>query len=227
MGVKSLVKSMLAILLGLGFLFLTARAQTQAPSRPSGVTPRSGKPAIAFLGLTDASDPQIAGAMAQRIRGEIGNDSMLVSVPAEEVDKLFAQGILRDPDARPADPEALRREIGEAYLAYGSLERMSVATKRTWWKPWSLKSTWTQGMRLHADGPKGTAVFDGVVDAAVTEPGFLFAPEEDWGKIPPLEREKRLRIMAEAVSVEAAKTLAKAVKSQAPAAPGGTPGPAQ
>jgi hypothetical protein len=203
---------MLAILLGLGFLALQSRAQAPAGTK---------KAAVAFLGLTDASDPQISAAIAMRIRGELGADPTLISIPGEEIDKLFSQGILRGPDLRPDDPQALRREVGDAYLAYGSLERITVDSKRTWWKPWSVKNTWTQGMRLHVvDGVKGSVVFDSLVAAAVHEPGFIFTPEEDWGKVPPLEREKRMRIMAEAVSVEAAKALARAVKGHAaPASP--------
>ncbi|MBW8886254.1 MAG: hypothetical protein JF616_00745 [Fibrobacteres bacterium] len=213
----SLLKSMLAILLGLGFLVLQARAQAPAGTR---------KAAVAFLGLTDASDPQISEAIAKRIRAELGADPTVNSIPGEEIDKLFSQGILRGPDLRPVDPQALRREVGDAYLAYGSLERIAVDSKRTWWKPWSVKNTWTQGMRLRVvDGVKGSVVFDSLVAAAVHEPGFLFTPEEDWGKVPPLEREKRMRIMAEAVSVVAAKALAKAVKSRpvAASAPGSVP----
>jgi len=213
----SLLKSMLAILLGLGFLALQSRAQAPAGTK---------KAAVAFLGLTDASDPQISAAIAKRIRGELGADPTVIAIPGEEVDKLFSQGILRGPDVRPDDPQALRREVGDAYLAYGSLERITVDSKRTWWKPWSVKNTWTQGMRLHVvDGVKGSVVFDSLVAAAVHEPGFIFTPEEDWGKIPPLEREKRMRIMAEAVSVEAAKALAKVVKGRPPStsAPGNVP----
>lgn len=218
---KSILKSLLAILLGLGFLALQSRAQTPAAG--------TKKPAIAFLGLTEGSDPQMRAVITQRIRGELAADTALLEVPGEKVDMLFAKGVLREPDARPENPEAVRREIGNAYLAYASLERLSVATKRTWWKPWSLKNTWTQGMRVEiVDGAKGTVVLDSLVATAVREPGFLFAPEEDWGKLPPLEREKRLRIMAEAVSVEAARTLGNAVKGRVPAAATGnvpaTPG---
>ena len=220
----SLLKSLLAVLLGLGFLALEARAQSAAAA------PK--KPVIAFLGLTGNSDPQVGDAIARRIRDELDMDSELVSVPGEEVDKLFAKGILRGPDARPADPEALRREVGEAYFAYGVLERITVASKRKWWKPWAVKSEWTQGMRLRVtEGAQGKVIFDGVVAAAAKpESGFLFNPEGDWGKLPPLERDKRMRMMAEAVSVESAKALAKAVKdrtappsadsSNAPATPG-------
>ena len=53
-------------------------------------------------------------------------------------------------------------------------------------------------MRLHlVDGKKGEVVFDGMVDATIPETALL-GPEEDWGKIPPLEREARLRVMASA-----------------------------
>jgi hypothetical protein len=215
----SLVKSMLAILLGLGFLVLQSRAQPPAGSK---------KPAVAFLGMTDASDPQISAAIAKRIRGELGSDPAVIAIPGEKIDQLFSQGILRGPDLRPVDPQALRREVGEAFLAYGSLGPITVACKRTWWKPWAVKNSWAQGMRLHVeDGFNGVVVLDSLVAASVREPGFIFAPEEDWGKVPPLEREKRMRIMAEAVSVEAAKALAKAVKGRpAPAsAPASAPAP--
>lgn len=208
---KSLLKSVLAILLGLGFLALQSRAQA----------PAAKKTAVAFLGLTESSDPQISSAIAAHIRGALGADSGITAVPGEEIDKLFAKGILRGPDVRPEDPQALRREVGDAYLAYGSLERIGVSSKRTWWKPWAVKNTWTQGMRLHVvDGSKGAVVLDSLVIAAVHEPGFVFTPEEDWGKVPPLEREKRMRIMADAVSIEAAKVLAKALKTRAPASAG-------
>jgi len=202
--VKSILKSVLAILLGLGFLALQSRAQALAAPK---------KAAIAFLGLTDASDPQISAAIAQRIRSRLEADSTLAAIPGEKIDKLFAKGILRGPGVRPDDPAALRREVGDVYLASGSLERITVASKRTWWKPWAVKNTWTQGMRLRVeDGTKGLVVFDSLVAGTVREPGFVFAPEGDWGKVPPLERETRLRVMAEAVSIEAAKALAKAAK---------------
>ena len=196
---------MLAILLGLGFLALQSRAQAPAAKRA----------AVAFLGLTETSNPQLSAALTKSIRGRLGADSAIIAIPGEEVDKLFAKGILRGPDSRPGDPEALRREVGDAYLAYGSLEPLSVASKRTWWKPWAVKNTWTQGMRLHVvDGAKGAVVFDSLVAAAVREPGFVFNPEGDWGKVPPKERDRRMRIMADAVSIEVAKALAKAVKGR-------------
>lgn len=209
---KYLLKSLLFILLALGFLALDARAQAEAVPK---------KPAVAFLGLAEGSDPQVCEAIAKRIRIEIGNDSGLVSVDGEDIGRLYAKGILRSPETRPADPAALRREIGDAYLAYGKLERISVASERKWWKPWAVKNTWTQGIRLHVVvGEKSDLVLDALVAAAVPEAAFLFPPEEDWGKVAPLEREKRMRIMVEAVSVEAAKALAKAVKDRAnPPAP--------
>ncbi len=202
---KSILKSVLAILLGLGFLALQSRAQ--APAAPK-------KAAIAFLGLTEASDPQISETIAKRIRTRLGADSSLNAIPGEEIEKLLAKGILRGPGLRPGDTAALRREVGDVYLASGGLERVAVASKRIWWKPWSMKNTWTQGMRLHVeDGSKGRVVLDSLVIATVREPGFILAPEGDLGRLPPLEREKRMRLMAEAVSIEAAKSLAKASKA--------------
>ena len=201
---------MLAILLGLGFLALEARAQSRSAAAAAG------RPAIAFLGMAEGSDPQLGETIVKRIRRELGVDSTLVSIPGEEVDKLFARGILRGPDASPTDAEALRREIGDAYLAYGILERIAVTSQRKWWKPWTVKSTWTQGLRLHVtEGARGPVIFDGLVASAKPESGFLTGPEGDWGKLPPLEREKRMRSMAEMLSVETAKALAKAVKDRA------------
>jgi hypothetical protein len=227
--VEYILKSLLSILLALGFLALDARAQAEGASTKVEAAPK--KASIAFLGMAEGSDPLVSEAIVKRIRIEIGNDSGLISVAGEDVARLYAKGILRDPETRPEDAAALRREIGEAFLAYGKLERITVASRRKWWKPWAVKNTWTQGMRLHVvDGPRGQVVFDAVVAAAVPEAEFLFSPEEDWGKVAPLEREKRMRIMAEAVSVEAAKALAKAVKDRAnppapaePAAPGNPP----
>src|SRR6478609_8612647 len=79
-GVKSILKSLLAILLGLGFLALQSRAQ--APAAAS-----AKKAAIAFLGLTDASDPQMRAVITQRIRGELAADTALITIPGETVDK--------------------------------------------------------------------------------------------------------------------------------------------
>ncbi len=215
---QTLLKTLLALSLGLGFLALDARAQD--PAAAAAAAPAK-KPTVAFLGLTEGSDPQVCDAITKRIRRELGADSALTSVSSEQVEMLYAKGVLRAPDARPEDPGAVSKALKAEYFAYGTLERIAVTSKRTWWKPWSTKVAWKQGMRLHViDGTKGVVAFDGLVDAIMPETNWL-DPEEDWGMIPPLEREGRLRAMAEAISVESAKSLAKTVKDKAAAA--GTP----
>src|SRR3954468_21039176 len=112
---------MLAILLGLGFLVLQSRAQAPSQAAPST------KPTVAFLGMTGLSDPQVGEMITGRIRGQLGTDSSVIAIPREAVERLFSRGILRGPDIRPDDPQALRREVGDVYLAYGNLERIGVA----------------------------------------------------------------------------------------------------
>ena len=216
---QTLLKTILAVILAIGFLALDARAQA-APGDPAAAAATASatpakKPTVAFLGLTDDSDPQVSEAISKRIRRELGADTALISISGEQVAMLYAKGVLKSPDARPDDPAALAKALGARYFAYGTLEKIGVTSKRTWWKPWSTKAVWKQGMRLHViDGAKGDIAFDGLVDANIPETLWL-DPEGNLNQLPPLEHDARLRSMAEAVSVESAKALAKAVKEKA------------
>jgi hypothetical protein len=205
----------LALALGLGFLILDLHA----------------KPTIAFLGLTGDSDPRISGDIARRIQWDLAADTGLSTFSAEEMNVLYAKGLLKGPEVTPADMPKLAKGLGAQYYAFGKLENAAVTSKRILWKPWSLKVKWTQGLRLRMlDGSNGHVAFDGLVTCEVPEKAVLWAPNADLGKLSPLERESRLRIMSAAVSVEAAKALAKALKEKAPGAEGAdgekAPGPA-
>lgn len=202
----SIMKTLLALALGLGFLFLDLHA----------------KPTVAFLGLSRDSDPRVSGDIARRIQWELGADTGLTAFSAEEVAVLYAKGVLTGPEAAPADMPKLAKGLGSQYYAFGKLEAAAVTSKRIIWKPWSLKVKWTQGLRLRVlDGSNGKVVFDGVVTCEVPEKASFSRPDADLGKLSPMERESRLRIMAAAVSVDAAKALAKTVKENAETAAGG------
>lgn len=166
--------------------------------------------------MAGATDPQIAESLSRRIREILEADTGIESVSGEAVERLYAQGVLRGPDQPPADSAALRRGVGNAYLAFGRLERISVASRRIWWKPWSLNTTWTQPLRLRIAGAiRPGAVFDSLLTVEVREKDFLKGPEKEWGRMPPLERDRRQRTMVEAVAAEAAKLVSRAVRERA------------
>jgi hypothetical protein len=197
---NSIMKTLLALALGFGFLVLDIHA----------------KPTVAFLGLTRDSDPRISGDIARRIQWELGADTGLAAFSAEEVAVLYAKGLLSEPEAVPADMPKLAKGLGAQYYAFGKLENVAVTSKRIIWMPWSLKVKWTQGLRLRVlDGSNGGVVFDGLVTCEVPEKATFSAPDANLGKLSPLEREARLRIMAAAVSVESAKALSKALIEKA------------
>ena len=192
----SIMKTLLALALGLGFLALDLHA----------------KPTVAFLGLTRDSDPRISGDIARRIQWDLAADTGLTAFSAEEMDALYAKGLLKDPEVTAADLPKLAKGLGARFYAFGKLENVAVTSKRILWKPWSLKVKWTQGLRLRVfDGTNGQIVFDGLVTCEVPEKAVFSAPDADLNKLSPLERDSRLRIMAAAVSVESAKALSKAL----------------
>jgi hypothetical protein len=199
----SIMKTLLALALGLGFLVLDLHA----------------KPTVAFLGLTRDSDPRISGDIARRIQWDLAADTGLTAFSAEEMDALYAKGLLKDPEVTAADMPKLAKGLGAQYYAFGRLEPIAVKSKRVIWMPWSLKLKWSQGLRLRIlDGSNGNLVFDGLVTAEVPEKGFLIPPEADMHKLPPMECEVRTRKMAMAVSVESAKMVVKVLtEKSAPA----------
>jgi hypothetical protein len=209
---QSLFKTLLAVALGLGFLALDLHA----------------KPTVAFLGVSRDSDPQLCGDVTKRIQWELGADTSVRSLSAEEISVVFAKGLLQEPEAAPADMPKLAKGLGAQFYAFGRLEPVAVQSKRIIWMPWSLKLKWTQGMRLRIlDGSNGEVVFDGVVAAEVPEKGFLMPPEADMDKLSPMEREARTRKMALAVAVESARTVAKVLTEKTAAVASATePAPA-
>lgn len=212
----SLLKTLLALMLAIGFLALDARAQDPAADPAAAPVAAAPRPTLAFLGLDADSDPLAAKTISGSIRRELELDSALQSFPESRIEPAFGKGLLPKPAAGPADVYPLSRVVGARYYAFGRLERISVTSKRTWWMPWSIKVQWEQGVTLRViDSASGEPIFDGRVDAAVPEKAFLTGPEKEWGRMAPLEREKRLRIMAAAVSGLSAKAVAKAVKDKA------------
>lgn len=200
---QSVIKTVLAVALGLGFLILDSHA----------------KPSIAFLGLSRDSDPQVCDAISKRIQWELSADTGVTAFTREDVDMLYAKGLLRGPEAGPRDMPGLSKGLGAQYYAFGRLEPMAMESKRTWWKPWSVNVKWTQGLRLRIlNGADGAMVFDGVVNGEVADKSFLTGPESRWGRMSPLERETWLRKMALAVSLESAKMISKALKEKEGAA---------
>jgi hypothetical protein len=214
---KSIVKTLLAISLGLGFLILDARAQSAAqPARAS-----AAKPTVAFLGLSRESDPQLSESVTKRIQWELSADTALFTFSNEDVAMLYAKGVLREPQAGPMDMPRLSQGLGAQYYAFGKLEPIAVESKRGRWTPWSIKVKWTQGLRLRVlDGSNGNVVYDGLVTAEVPENALFTAPDGNLGRMAPLERETYLRTMSAAVSVESARMVAKVLKEKAAGAAG-------
>ena len=210
---NSVPNTLLSLVLAFASL---AIAQTDPAAAPAA----GPKPTVAFLGLDDEADPMVAKAITDAIRRQLDADPALLSTPDERIALAFGKGLLRKPEAGPADVVNLARVVGARYYAFGKLERIGVTSKRTWWMPWSVKVQWEQAVRLRViDSAQGEVVFDDRVDAAVPEKAWFIGPEEDWNRTPPLEREKRMRIMAAAVAEICAKAASKAVlEKSAPAA---------
>jgi hypothetical protein len=204
---RSLFKTLIALALGLGFMVLDLRAN----------------PTVAFLGISRDSDPLLGADVTKRIQWELGTDTAVTSLSADEISVVFAKGLLQEPEAVPADMPKLAKGLGAQYYAFGRLEPVAVKSKRVIWMPWSLKLKWSQGLRLRIlDGSNGNLVFDGLVTAEVPEKGFLMPPEADMGKLPPMDREARARKMAMAIAVESAKAVAKAITEKSAPAPAAT-----
>lgn len=216
---QSVLKTLLALALAIGSLALDARAQGAPAAAPAARVPAGPKPTVAFLGLDDEADPMVAKAITDAIRRRLDADSALLSAPDERIALVFGKGLLRKPEAGPADVLNLARVVGARYYAFGKLERIGVTSKRVIWMPWSVKVQWDQAVSLRViDSAQGEVVFDGRVDAAVPEKALFTGPEENWNRMAPLDREKRMRIMATAVSEVSAKAISKAVQDRSPPA---------
>ena len=102
---QTVLKTLLAITLGFGFLALEAYA----------------KPSLAFLGFNRESDPLIRENLSSRIQFELAADSGLTAISQSEVAALFAKGILTESDITPLDMPRLGKELGAQYYAFGRL----------------------------------------------------------------------------------------------------------
>lgn len=190
---RTILKTALAICLGLGFLALDAHSRT----------------AVAFLGMSGDSDPRYGEGMAKRIRWELSADTSLLSFSDDEIGMLFAKGVLREPQVGPADMARLSQGLGAQYYAFGSLEPVAMESKRAKWKFWDIKVKWSQGLRLRVlDASDGKVVYDSLIRAEVPEAALFAAPDGDFGRMAPLKRDAFLRSMSVKVSVQTAKALA-------------------
>lgn len=200
---KTVLKTLLACALGLGFLIIDAHS----------------KPSLAFLGLTQESDPSVRENLAHRIQFDLSADTGLFVFSNDEVAMLFAKGILNEPEIGPMDMPRLSKGLGAQYYAFGKLESITNSGKRTWWKPWYVNVKWNRGLRLRVlDASTGASVYDGVATGELAEKDFLTGPEA-WEKLPPLERDHYIQSLMASLSAESAKAIAKAVKEKANPAP--------
>ena len=170
------------------------------------------KPALAFLGLSPDSDPLIRAELERRIRGELAADSSLSGFAQADIDMLFAKGILTGPEAGPRDMPRLARGLPAQFYAYGYLQPMTLSSSRIWWKPWKVNVTLAQGLRWRVlEGNAGRVIYDGIVPVTLPEHAFLWAPENRFSRMGPLERDAYLRKLMPLLSAESAKALSKAV----------------
>lgn len=193
---QSVLKTLLALALALGFLVLDIPAKTT----------------VAFLGIDPRTDPLFGKVLSASIHRELGADSALASLPPKLVEAFLAKAGMEGVEAGPEDIRLLKRGLDAGYYAYGWLEPLTVVNKRTWWKFWAVRTTWSQGLRLRVlDGATGEVAFDGRVPAEIPEKHFLKGPDPDRSGGDALERDADYRRMLPYLSLETAKALAKVV----------------
>jgi hypothetical protein len=208
----SILKALLALGLGLGFLALDARAQ--GPAQGQGA---SSKATMAFLGVDPGADPLFGKTLSALIHRELSADSALSALSPRAVEDFLASGGIAMPHSGPADLGPLRNGLASDYYAFGWLEPLSVENSRKWWLPWRVNTEWRRDLRLRVlDGRTGRVVFDGKVEGRVAEKHLFTGPDADLSRKDPVERDGRQRRLLPVLSVETAKALAKAVA----AAPG-------
>lgn len=209
---RSLAKTLIALALGLGFLALEVRARTS----------------VAFLGIDPGTDPLFGRALSALIHQDLAADTGLASLPPKAVAEYMAMASKNNPVAYPADVSRLKQGLEARYYAYGRLEPLKVENKRVWWMPWSVRTRWSQALRLRVlDGSTGDVVFDARVPAEVPEKHFLEGPDGGLSRMNALERDSRLRRMLPFLSSGTAKALAKAITEKSAAAPDAGPAAGQ
>lgn len=193
---QSVFKTLLALALGIGFLALETHAKT----------------VVAFLGIDPDTDPRFGKALSTLIHQELAADTALVSLPPKAIDDFLAKRELVLMETGPADIAKLKQGLDAGFYAIGWLEPLSVANKRVWWMPWSVRTNWTQDLRLRVlDGKTGEVVYDAKVPVEIPEKHFLSGPEGNHSKQGALERDSRYRRMLPLLSAETAKAVSKVI----------------
>lgn len=200
------MKTLLAVALALGFLALESKAKTS----------------VAFLGIDPDTDPLFSRALSTLIYQELEADTSLASRSRQAVGEFLAKAALERPDAGPRELPRLKQHLEASYYAYGRLEDLTVANKRVWWAPWSVKTNWSRALRLRVvDAANGETVFDGLVPAQIPEKHFLHGPDGNLSRQSALDRDRQYRRILPFLSAETAKALAKVIadKGAKPATP--------
>lgn len=205
----SILKTLLALGLGLGFLAMDARAQD--PAQGQGPT-AAAKASVAFLGVDPGTDPLYGRALSALIQRDLASDSALSALPQGAVERYLASGGTAIPDPGPADLGLLRTGLGSDYYAFGWLEPMSVVNSRKWWLPWRVDTEWRRDLRLRVlDGRTGRMIFDGKVEGRIAERRLFSGPDAGLSGKAAVERDGCQRRMLPVLSAETAKALAAAV----------------
>lgn len=193
---QSVFKTLLALALGLGFLALETHAKTT----------------VAFLGIDPDTDPRFGKALSVLIHQELAADTGLVSLPPRVIDDFLAKRELVLMEAGPADIAKLKLGLDAGFYAIGWLEPLAVANKRVWWMPWSVRTNWSQDLRLRVlDGKTGDIVYDAKVPIRIPEKHFLSGPDGNHSRLGALERDSRYRRMLPLLSSETAKAVSKVI----------------
>lgn len=198
---QTVLKTVCAILLALGFLLLDARGAAT-------------RPIVAFLGLRADTDPLFHAELTKSIRRDLSADTSVASLPASEIDKLSATGALKGPEISAYDIPKLSAS-GAQYYAFGWMEPVTLEVKRKWTKPWDVNVRWSQSLRLRVLGPDGSQVYDGLVPAEISEKSLILAPDAPSAKMAPADRDRCERRMLPVLSEGAAKMLAKVITERA------------
>ena len=197
---KGILKTILACLLGLGYLALDAHS----------------KPSLAFLGFTSDSDPRIKDSFARQINFELKSDTGLSLFSTDEISMLYTKGFIKNADIGNLDLPLLSKTLGAQFYAYGRLETNVITSenKRIWYKPWDVSTKWNEGLRLRLlDATQGEIILDSVATGVMTQKSFVIAPDAFNG-LSVYEKEKYIQEMMTLVSKEAAKILSKAIKAK-------------
>ncbi len=200
----AVVKTLLACVLGIGFIILDTHA----------------KPTVAFLGLTENSDPLIRESLGNQIQYELTADTNLFVFSKEAVARVFSQGLIAQPEISAMDLPRLSEGLGAQYFSFGKLESLGFTTKRARWKPWSVRVRWNQNLRLRIlETTTGKSVFDGLIVGQLSDTAFLMGPDP-WSEMTSLEKDVYLKRMVSVLSQEAAQILGRTIKEKT--APPGT-----